>query len=62
MKWLYYTVLLLACCRMAGMRQRQGFGIGPSFGPSRTGGAGVCGPDGRIQGSRTLRQYGGYDS
>lgn len=37
-----------------GVRQRQGFGIGPSFGPSSTGGAGVCGPDGRIQGSRTL--------
>lgn len=32
MKWLYYTVLLLACCRMA-VRQRQGFGIGPSFDP-----------------------------
>ena len=56
MKWLYYTVLLLACCRMAGG------GIGPSFGPSSTGGAGVCGPDGRIQGSRTLGKYGGYDS
>ena len=47
MKWLYYTVLLLACCRMAGCG---------------SGGAGVCGPDGRIQGSRTLGKYGGYDS
>lgn len=61
MKWLYYTVLLLACCRMAGCGSDKD-GIGPSFGPSSTGGAGVCGPDGRIQGSRTLGKYGGYDS